>query len=100
VAVLAGDFTDEMTEGFRLESSYSDVTNSPSQLPRKPSSLFSWIKERASWVVYRRIFTESCKIFTAYSIITDVSKDGYNLSVFVDAVHNYWWTVQISMGGY
>jgi hypothetical protein len=32
VEVFGGDFTDGMTEGFKLGSPYSDVTNSPSEL--------------------------------------------------------------------
>ena len=35
MAAFGGNFTNEMTEGFRLESPYSDVTNSPSKLPRE-----------------------------------------------------------------
>jgi hypothetical protein len=33
MAVFAGDFTDEIIEGFKLGSPYSEVTNSPSKLP-------------------------------------------------------------------
>jgi hypothetical protein len=35
--VFAGDFTDEITEGFKPRSPYSDVTNSLSELPMKSS---------------------------------------------------------------
>jgi hypothetical protein len=31
--VFAGDFTDKITEGFKPGASYSDVTDSPSELP-------------------------------------------------------------------
>jgi hypothetical protein len=35
VEVFAGDFTDGITEGFKLGAPYSDVTDSPSELPTK-----------------------------------------------------------------
>jgi hypothetical protein len=37
----------------------------------------------------RRYFTESCKIFTANAILTDIDTNKYNMSAFVGAVHNY-----------
>jgi len=33
VEVFAGDFTDGITEGFKLAAPYSDVIDSPSELP-------------------------------------------------------------------
>jgi hypothetical protein len=33
VEVFAADLTDGLTEGFKTGSPYSDVTNSPSELP-------------------------------------------------------------------
>jgi len=33
VEVFAGNFTDEIIEGFKLRSPYSEVTDSPSELP-------------------------------------------------------------------
>jgi len=33
VEVFAGDFTDGITEGFKPAAPYSDVTDSPSELP-------------------------------------------------------------------
>jgi hypothetical protein len=36
VEVFAGDFIDGITEGFKPRSPYSDVTNSPSELPTEP----------------------------------------------------------------
>jgi hypothetical protein len=33
VEIFAADFTDGITEGFKPEYPYSDVTNSPSELP-------------------------------------------------------------------
>jgi hypothetical protein len=36
VEVFAGDFIDRITEGFKSRSPYSDVTNSPSELPTEP----------------------------------------------------------------
>jgi hypothetical protein len=38
MTVFAGDFTDGMIEGFKLESPYSDVTNSPLELPKESST--------------------------------------------------------------
>jgi len=38
VEFFASDFTDKITEGFKPESSYSDVTNSPSELPMESST--------------------------------------------------------------
>jgi hypothetical protein len=41
VEVFAGDFTDGMTKGFKPRSPYSDVTNSPSELPMEsPTEVF------------------------------------------------------------
>jgi len=36
-----------------------------------------------------RYFTESCKIFTANAILTDIDTDKYNMLAFISAVHNY-----------
>jgi len=41
VTVFSSDFTNGMTKGFKLESPYSDMTNSPSELPREsPTEVF------------------------------------------------------------
>ena len=37
-------------------------------------------------------FIENCKIFTAHATITDVSTDGYNLSVFYRELQNIYYT--------
>jgi predicted patatin/cPLA2 family phospholipase len=37
-------------------------------------------------------FIENCKIFTAHATITDVSTDGYNLSVFYRELQNVYYT--------
>jgi hypothetical protein len=38
MTIFASDFTDGITEGFKLGSSYSDVTNSPSEVPTESST--------------------------------------------------------------
>ena len=45
--VFAGDFTDRMTEGFKSGSPYSDVTDSPSELPMKSPK--KWVRRWFHW---------------------------------------------------
>jgi len=47
VEVFAGDFTNRMTEGFKLGSPYSDVTNSPSELPTESPT--EWVRRWFHW---------------------------------------------------
>jgi hypothetical protein len=43
VEIFAGDFTNGMTKGFKPGFPYSDVTNSPSELPMEsPTEVFRW----------------------------------------------------------
>jgi hypothetical protein len=42
VEIFAADFTDGITEGFKPEYPYSDVTNSPSELPMDSPS--EWVR--------------------------------------------------------